>query len=162
MKQLLLLLAFIYPAIALAQADKPPYLQFAGIPPFEMRLVPDSSLYGKKQLQKKRPLMIMLFSPDCDHCQQAVKLLLEKKALFKKIQVVMVSALPFEFINQFYLDYHLAGTGFKVGRDGSYFLGTYFQNRTFPSYYLYNKKGNFIKMYDIQVPFEKMAEELKE
>ena len=147
-----------------AQADnRPPYQQFPTVPPFDVRLVPDSSRFTKHDLKKKRPVMIFLFSPDCDHCHHATTALLAHIDLYKKVQIIMVSSLDFKLVKEFYESFKLADhPEIKVVSDPAYFLGSFFKNTSYPSIYLYNKKGKYIKQYGAEPPFEKIAEELTE
>lgn len=99
----------------------------------------------------------MIFSPDCEHCRHETEELLKHADLFKKIQIVMASPLEYEFIKQFYDEFKLADhPNFYVGKDPGYFLGTFYHVRAFPSIFLYDKKGNFVKFFDGSVPVEEI------
>lgn len=137
------------------------YLRFPTVPPFSITKVSDSSSFSKDDLVKKRPVMIMIFSPDCEHCQHETRELIAHMDLFKKVQIVMASPLEYPFIRKFYDEYNIAQyPNIIMGRDPSYFLGTFYKVRSFPSIYLYDKKGNFVAKFDGSVPVEKIAEAL--
>ncbi len=73
----------------------------------------------------------------------------------------MCTPLDYKYILPFYKEYNLAKySNITVGRDGSYILGTFFSVRNFPSIFVYNKKGEFVKAFDGSVPVEKIAESL--
>ncbi len=147
---------------AKAQADSTLiYLRFPTVPPFSIIKVPDSTRFTKDNLQKKKATVIIIFSPDCDHCQHATKELTANIGLFKKTQIVMASSLEYSYLKKFYEEYKIAEhPNIIMGRDPSYFFGTFFRVRSFPAIFVYDKKGNFIQSFDGSVPVEKIAEVL--
>ncbi len=147
---------------AKAQADSTLiYLRFPTIPPFSIIKVPDSTKFTKDDLQKKKATVIIIFSPDCDHCQHATKELTANIGLFKKAQIIMASSLEYAYVKKFYEEYKIADyPNIIMGRDPSYFFGTFFRVRSFPAIFVYDKKGNFVQSFDGSVPVEKIAEVL--
>ena len=147
-----------------AQTDSAPlplYRQFPNVPPFSIIKAPDSTKFTKADLKKKKPVILIIFSPDCEHCQHETKELIKHMDLFKKAQIVMSTPLDYKYILPFYKQFDLAKySNSKVGRDGSYILGTFYSVRNFPSIFVYNKKGEFVKAFDGSVPVEKIAESL--
>ena len=100
----------------------------------------------------------MVFSPDCEHCQHETKELIAHIDLFKKAQIVMVSPLEYDYIKKFYEEYKIADyPNIIMGRDPGYYFGTFYKVRSFPSIFLYDKKGNFVQKFDGSVPVEKIA-----
>lgn len=146
----------------MAQRDSLPiYLRFPTVPPFNIIRVPDSTRFTKDDLSKKKATIIIIFSPDCDHCQHATKELTSNISLFKKAQIVMASSLEYSYLKKFYEEYKIADhPNIIMGRDPSYFFGTFFQVRSFPAIFVYDKKGDFIKSFDGSVPIERVAEVL--
>jgi thioredoxin-related protein len=48
-----------------------------------------------------------------------------------------------------------------MGKDGKYFLGTFYKIQTFPSMFLYNKKGKFITNFEGSIAIDKIAAAFK-
>lgn len=70
----------------------------------------------------------------------------------------MVSSLDHRLLKKFYEEYKIADhPNIIMGRDPAYFLGTFYQVRSFPAIFLYDKKGNFVKAFDGPVPVQKIA-----
>jgi len=137
------------------------YLRFPTIPPFNIIKIPDSTRFTKDDLSRKRPTLMMVFSPDCEHCQNMTKELVANIHLFKKAQIVMVSPLDFGYIRKFYEEYGIANCPvITMGRDPGYMMGTFYKVRSFPKIFLYDKKGNFVMSFEGEVPIEKIAEAL--
>lgn len=145
-----------------AQADSlPVYQRFPVIPLFSIMTAPDSIKFTKDDLKRRKPAVFIIFSPDCGHCQVATKDLLEHIDLFKKTQIIMVSSLDFSHIKKFYEEYKIADHPMiTMGRDGAYYLGTFYKVTSFPSIYLYNKKGKFVKSFSGDIKMETVAASL--
>jgi thioredoxin-related protein len=137
------------------------YLRFPSIPPFTITTVPDSVKFTKADLHKKKATIVMIFSPDCEHCQHEVNELKAHTNLLKKAQIIMTSPVEYKFIKKFYDEYKLTDyPNIIVGRDATYMLGTFYSIKSFPTLFLYNKKGKFVKAFDGNVPIQKIAEAL--
>ena len=143
-KQFLIILLTITSIAAVAQDDSTLlYKRFPIIPSFKLINVADSSIFTKDNLKKKKATIIMMFSPDCEHCQAETKELTAKIGLFKKAQIIMASPLDFNYLKEFYNEYKIADyPTITMGRDPIYFFGTFFKVRSFPSIFVYDKKGN--------------------
>jgi len=145
-----------------AQADTSLlYLRFPFVPPFRIITVPDSTVFTKDDLKKKKPTIIFIFSPDCEHCQHATKELTSHIGLFKKAQIVMSSPIEFSYLKKFYEEYKIADhSNITMGRDPTYYFGTFYHVRGFPRIFVYDKKGDFIKGFEGSVPMETIADVL--
>lgn len=167
MKKILVLLVLVVVSKAtMAQTDAPDtsllYIRFPFVPSFKLTNMADSSYFTKDNLKKKTATIIMLFSPDCEHCQHETKELTAKINLFKKVQIVMASPLEYDYIKKFYNEYKIADyPNITMGRDPSYFLGTFYKVRSFPAIFLYDKKGNYIMSFSGSAPVEAIAAALK-
>ena len=151
MKKLLLLAAFIISAgIAVAQSD-PSATNAAKIenaPSFMIYTVPDSIAFSNKDLNKKKPFVLMFFSPDCEHCQKETKELMAYKNELKNIQILMVSPASYGEVKNFYGEYNLSTMpNVKLGQDVKYQLGSTYQLKTFPSIFVYSAEGKLLKAF---------------
>lgn len=162
MKNILICILLLLQKLSFAQsADSALYLQFPAVPPFSIMKVPDSTTFTKADLKNRKATLIIMFSPDCDHCKHETKELLDNIELFKKVQIVMVAHLDFILIKEFYETFNIGYyPNITIGRDGAYFLGTFYKIHNYPTMFLYNKKGEFIKMFEGSIPVQKIAESL--
>lgn len=140
----------------------PVYKRFPDVPPFTITRVPDSTQFSKADLHKNQNTIVMVFSPDCEHCQHATEDMLSHFNLFKKVQIVMATPLEYRFIVPFYYKYQISKyPNITIGRDPTYFLGQFYSVHNYPAIFLYNKKGKFVKSFEGSVPFTKIASYLK-
>ena len=139
----------------------PAYERIPTLPPFKLFLAPDSIAFLKQDLKKRKETIIMVFSPDCDHCIHATEDLIAHMGLFKNVQIVMVSSLGFQPVRKFFQDFKMAEhTNIKVGWDDTYFLNTFYEVNSFPTFFLYNKKGKFKQAFDANTKWETISASL--
>lgn len=137
--------------------DEPVYKRFPVIPKFTIYKAPDSIAFTREDIWKKKPVMFMVFSPDCEHCQQETKELLASIHRFHDTQIIMITSLPFEDMMEFYRNYKIANyPQITMGRDNSYFFPIFFHVRNFPSMFLYDKKGNLQRSFEGSVSIDSL------
>ncbi len=112
------------------------------VPPFKI-LLTNGSYFGYKDLEINKSLMLIYFSPDCDHCRDFIHTLRAKMGYLIGIQIIMVSYFPLKSLQQFNKDYKLGEfSNIKIGTEGNSFLiPGYFKIGKFPFTVLYNKVG---------------------
>lgn len=132
------------------------------IAPFQIRLT-NGQQYTSAQLAAG-PVVLVYFSPDCDHCQNFTKDLLKNYSVVANKQVVMVTFQSMEMLKPFVSQYSL-GTypNFKVGTEGtSYLVQRYYQIRSFPYIAIYDKKGNLVRTFEGEQPHSEIFKTLKQ
>ncbi|MBS1927345.1 MAG: redoxin domain-containing protein [Chitinophagaceae bacterium] len=149
MKNLSFLAAFLLVALSASAQPLsdtiPVYKRFPELPQFTIMRLPDSTRFTREDLPRKKPSIIMLFSPDCEHCKHAMHDLLAKYDEWKNAELVLVSSLDFEHIRKFYDEYQLSKyPNIVIGRDGSFYLGSFYKIRSYPSLYVYDKKQKLV------------------
>ena len=153
----LLLTAMQY---AFAQKDsvQSPYLRFPVFPPVQLMLS-DSTLFSKNDLGKNAAVILMLFSPECDHCQHTTEELIKQIDKFKKYEIVMATTLPFESMKAFRNKYALANhSNIIVGHDRKYFLPVFYNIHSLPFFAFYNRKKELITVFEGTLSINRMLE----
>ncbi|RXK58735.1 redoxin domain-containing protein [Lacibacter luteus] len=137
----------------------PAHLQNLRLPDFKLLLTDSSTSFYTEQLSKKKTTVLMSFSPDCDHCKNQTKELIENIQKLKSVQIVMATTYPFEMMKQFYIDYQISTyKNIIMGRDVLYFFPKYYRNHYLPLITIYNKNGELIHYFDGGVPTAKLIE----
>lgn len=162
MKKLLIGLAGLFlTTIVAAQSDslQAPYKRFPSFPPAKL-LLPDSvSFFTKADLPKKRPVMLMVFSPTCEHCQHETEELINNIDKFKNILIVMTTSMPFDSMLAYREKYHLERyKNIIVAQDTDYFLFTFYQVHNLPFLAFYDKKKELISVFEGGLPMDKILE----
>jgi thiol-disulfide isomerase/thioredoxin len=138
-----------------------PYKRFPTVPPFKLLLTDSSTSFTKENLDKKKTVMIMLFSPDCDHCKHETEEIIKNIDAFKKVQIIMSTTMPFEKMVDYYNHYDLKRfDNIVVGKDVSYLLPVFYDIHNLPFLAFYNKKKELISVFSGALPIDKVIEEL--
>jgi thioredoxin-related protein len=145
-----ILLLFVgFSAFAQTDSIAPPYKRFPTLPPIQLLLGDSATRYIKDDLPKKKPLFIMLFSPDCSHCQHTAEEIVKYKDDLKNVQIVMATMQPLWRMNEFAETYHLKELpNVVIGRDVNYVMPVFYAIKNLPYMAFYNKKGNLISIYE--------------
>jgi thioredoxin-related protein len=147
-----------------AQVDsvQPPYKKFPTFPPVKLLLVDSTSSTIKDDLPKKKATMLMLFSPDCDHCQHETQEIIKNIDKFEKVTIVMATMKPYAEMMAFREKYGLAQyKNIIMGQDKQFFLLTFYDVRNLPFLAFYDKKGGLISVFAGSMPMEKVLKELE-
>jgi thiol-disulfide isomerase/thioredoxin len=144
-----------------ADSTAPVYLRFPTIPQFTVYKAPDSTAFTRDELEKKKPVVFMIFSPDCEHCQHETETLLANIDKLKNTQIVMITYLPYPEMIEFYKKYKIADyPQITMARDTKFFFPVFFKVRNLPSIFVYDKKGNFKKNFEGSVKIDSLSEVL--
>jgi len=120
-----------------------PYWKEKLLPAFSL-LDKDSVAFTQNTLKEEKQIIIMLFNPECDHCQKQLELLLSIPEV-AQAELVLSSIETIEKNNVFYKKNHLENYPFvHLGKDYKYLFGKYFRPTTIPVLAFYNKKREFV------------------
>ena len=160
MKQIILALFLTCLAnMTFAQGEPPaPYTKTLMIPRYNLYTLSDSTKLTEANLEKNKNTLFIYFGPDCGHCMVFTKKLIDSVHYFHNTQIIMVSSFELSKIRRFYKDMNLEGCPeIMVAKDENYFFISHYGIRQFPSAYLYNTKGKFVKMYANEIDIKKLA-----
>ena len=161
MKKLTLLSAFFlisYACFSQTSTKKdnaPTYISNPAIPDFKVYMAPDSTLFTNENFRKNKSTLIMVFSPECGHCQHVTNLLIDDINHFKNTQILMTTWLPYNEMISFYNNYKIANyPQITMGWDKADFFLPYYHVQSFPMLIAYDKKGKLIRAFDGNVKME--------
>jgi thioredoxin-related protein len=156
------LLGLIFSTTAFSQTEEAPYLQYKTVPSVRLILPDGTGKELKSLLDKKKSLMLMIFSPECDHCKHETEELIKNMDRLKKIQIVMISLYPLYQINEFVEHYQLNQyKNITVGRDYAYALPAYYDLKSLPYHAFYTKEKKLISGFEGSVTIEKILDQFK-
>ena len=166
MKTMLLFITFVcFSLTSFSQQDSvtlAPYQRFPTIPPFQLLKMDSSSYFTKNDLKKNRPVLIMLFNPDCEHCKHETEEIIKNIDQLKDVQIVMATMMGFDAMKSFYEKYDLQKfDNIHVGKDTKYTLPTFYQIRFMPYLAMYDKKGNLITTFEGSMKIDELINVFK-
>lgn len=115
-------------------------------PPITIRLTDGTDVKVKEQKSK---MILVLFQPDCDHCQDEAKQIRQQLEAFKDYQMYFISSESLETILKFSKDYELfnkdrVSFGYASVDD----ILSHFGSISTPSIYIYKESGELIQSFD--------------
>ena len=132
------------------------------LPPFRI-MQSNGTIFKAEQLPFEKPILIIYFSPDCDHCETFMKEFFKRAADFTKASVVMVTYLPVAEVTKFIAEFNISHySNIYVGTEGSsFFLKNYYKLLDMPFAALYDKNGNIMASYRSNIPLNELALKIK-
>lgn len=110
-------------------------------------------------LPAKKPVLLVIFNPSCDHCKHVTEELIKEYDAFKGIQLVMATTAPLSEMRAFITAYALDKyTDIVVGQDPQFMLPPFFRMRNFPLLASYDKKHQLIAAQEGSLPIKKLLE----
>jgi len=130
-----------------------PFLKDKNIPKFTLNLTNGKS-FNNTQIPKTKYTCIIIFSPDCSHCQDEATELTKNADNFKSVFFIWNSYKEMADIKAFATKYGLdKQSNVIVGRDPEFSIPVFFRPRMTPFVALY-EKGQLLKVYEqgVKVP----------
>ncbi|HRO45039.1 thioredoxin-like domain-containing protein [Agriterribacter sp.] len=138
----------------------PLYTQYP-LPQFSILLTDSVTWYTKNDLPRKKKTVIMLFSPDCEHCKHETELIKKNISQFSGTQIVMVTPMPFAKMQEFYEHFELHKfKNITVGRDPKFFFSNYFKVHYLPFFAIYDKNYKLLKTFEGSTKLEDLVKYL--
>ena len=152
----LIILSLFASTTLLAQGNidpNAPFLKDKNIPKFTLNLTTGKS-FSNTQIPKTKYTCIIIFSPDCSHCQDEAAELTKNADKFKSVFFIWNSYKEMADIKAFAIKYGLdKQSNVIVGRDPEFSIPVFFRPRMTPFVALY-ANGQLLKVYEqgVKVP----------
>ena len=130
-----------------------PFLKDKNIPKFTLNLTTGKS-FNSTQIPKSKYTCIIIFSPDCSHCQDEATELTKNADKFKSVFFIWNSYKEMADIKAFATKYGLdKQSNVVIGKDPEFSIPVFFRPRMTPFVALY-EKGQFLKVFEqgVKVP----------
>ena len=118
--------------------------------------------FTTSQIPTEKPIALIYFSPECEHCQVFMKSFFEQAKSFDNVFVLMITYLPLDRLVKFSEEYPVADyPNIVAGTEGMAFLvRDFFKIDNIPFAATYNKDGKLIATYDGNASIEKVKKDL--
>lgn len=155
---LLQLFSIFFSILVLANAT---CAQTRKLPPFRM-MQANGQVFKAESLPAGKPILLVYFSPECDHCQVFMKEFFKKGKDFSKTSVVMLTFTPVDKLAQFNKEHKTSAySNIFSGTEGmKFFVRNYYNIMQMPFAALHDKNGNLIKTYSRDIPLKEVSEKL--
>jgi len=132
------------------------------LPDFKMKLT-NRTIFSSSQLSHQKPVILIYFAPDCEHCQALMKQIFSQVNTFKNTQMVLVTFEPVQVLPPFEKEFQTAKySNIKVGSEVQpLFLQKYYQLQHTPFTALFDKHGKLVVSYKDFTPLNDLIKKLK-
>ncbi len=148
---------------SIAQKDTlQPYEKNKNLPEFSLLNV-DSVVFTSKILVTDKKIILMLFNPDCDHCQKQLDDLLSIDEVTRNAELVLISVVPLKFNREFYKKNKLEKYVYiHLGQDYKGFCIPFYNPHTVPVLVFYDKKKQFVSIHQGNTEKQVIIDALKD
>lgn len=155
-----ILFVFLFAGAALVQPLHAA-AQSGALPPFKM-LRTDGRYFTAGDLPKGRPVVLIYFAPDCEHCRQLLDAVFKKIDAFQKAELVLVTFKPVRELALFERAYQTEKyTNVKTGTEGNtFYLRNFYKMQNTPFTALYDKGGKLVQAYRKEPPVAELIRRL--
>lgn len=139
--------------------DSLPYKLKPVLPQFRIMLTDSSTIFNSVSIPEGRPIVLMLFSPVCEHCSEAMASLLKDMDRLKDIRFYLISTVQsMTAIRKFYNDLDLGK--YKnieaIGWDFDYFYMENYFTLSVPDFAVYDKNKKLIKLFEVEMSAQQL------
>jgi hypothetical protein len=156
------LLFFAQAASAQNASDSLPYKRFPELPPLQLLLGDSTTLFTKDNLPKMKPVLIIVFSPGCSHCQHTTEELVKRKDSLPDMHLVMASFASVSEINDFR---HKYGTdalpNTTVGKDIYFLLPPFYGITHLPFLAFYDRRDKLAETFEGSMAVPQILERVR-
>jgi len=139
------------------------YKSYTSFPAFPLFTLDSSKISSVSVLTKHEPVVVICFSPTCSHCQHQAEEITSHMKDFKDVKFLMVSSYPMQEVREFAETYALNRfPNILVASDPNFSMGHFYELRSLPGIYLYDKKGKLKKHFETNVLAEDLLKAIQE
>lgn len=139
------------------------YKSYTSFPAFPLFTLDSSRISSVSVRTKNEPIVVICFSPTCSHCQHQAEEITSHMKDFKEVKFLMVSSYPMQEVREFAEAYALNRfPNILVASDPNFSMGQFYELRSLPGIYLYDKKGKYKKHFETNVIAEDLLKAIQE
>ncbi len=162
-KLLFALLLSILSFSAFAQEAKtdslPAYKKYKNLPAFKLLAMDSATVFNTYYIPAGKITVLMMFSPDCDHCHKQIEKILSKMDSLKNVQFYLVTPMSIAMTKEFAAKLKLSAyKNIHVYKDYQYFYPMFYSASTVPIFAVYDKKKKFVELWDGNVKIKNLIE----
>ena len=126
-----------------------PYMSDKTLPSFNLLLLDSTTIFNTKDIPAGKPVVLMYFSPDCEHCQHQTEAILKDMDSLRNVRFVLLTSLPFDKMRNFYAYYKLGDyKNITLGRDYEFFFSRHYGSQYVPYLAIYDRHKKLVKVFD--------------
>lgn len=164
MKRLLTTLSLLFCLSLVVKAQNsndtvPLYKQIPALPKFNLLMLDSQKIVNTGDIPSGKAIMLILFSPDCHHCEEMTDKIIANIKKLQHIRIVMLTPMSIAMTKEFYERKQLSKyRNIIVGKDYEFFFPKYYNAYDIPFVALYDRKKLLIQAFDQTATFEEIVD----
>ena len=131
------------------------------MPSIDLLLLDSTTILNSNNIPTGKPISLVYFSPDCEHCQEETKGILENIKKLKDVQFYFVTIDSFDRMKVFNKYFKLKNyPNITVGKDINFSMLRNFEIPTTPFTLLYDKHKNLRVMIKGIIPTNQLIDQI--
>ncbi|RYZ62426.1 MAG: redoxin domain-containing protein [Chitinophagaceae bacterium] len=132
------------------------------LPDFNLQLS-NGRYFTQADLPKNKPVVLIYFAPDCDHCHTLLNAFFQRANEFQPATVLLVTFKPLAEVTAFERAYRISKyPHIMVGTEGvAQSLRRFYKLQRTPFTALYNKEGKLVASYRKETPIDALLQQVK-
>ena len=118
------------------------------IPSFDLLLIDSITHFSTDRIPSGKPIVLLYFSPDCEHCQKLTADIINHMNILNNINFYFITYDPYDRMKTF--DYYFGIGRFsniRIGRDIKYYFPSHFPSVSPPYMAIYDSHKRFRGVY---------------
>ena len=138
---------FILNFLSCSRADRK-----GDIPYFDLLLKDSTTLFSTAQIPTGKAIVLIYFSPDCEHCQEQTKNILQKIDSLQNVNFYFITTDPLDRLKMFDKYYKLYNyKNITIGRDIHFSFLKYYKPPGTPYLIVFNHHKNLRAVFDGEI-----------
>lgn len=126
-----------------------PYIQHPELPAFKIQMLDSTTIFNTYNIKPGKKTVLMLFSPDCEHCQHMADSMKAHMDELKTANIYMFSFTELKDIKEFAEKYKLnKQKNITFGKDKEFFFAGFYKLTAVPGIAIYDEKKQFMKLFN--------------
>ena len=132
------------------------------MPPIDLLLLDSASKINAQEIGKGKPVVLFYFSPECEHCLDQTKYMLQNIKMAGNAKLVFLTPLPFDELKTFSKALSLERyKNIVVGYDFKYSFYRYFHPESYPYIVIYSRDNELVKLYKGETSMPQIVDAIK-
>jgi len=158
MKQISIFLFIVSLSACNFKSEKNYIETISNLPSFNLLLLDSATKINTAQIRGGNPIILMWFSPDCEHCYQQTKKIVENINSLENAQIYLFSHMPLDELRVFFFAFHLDKyKNITVAKDYEYAFYKFYKPTGFPYTAIYSSQKKLIKLYKEEIEINQLV-----
>jgi len=126
-----------------------PYKKYPTLPAFSILMMDSVKQFNTYNIPEGKPTMLVMFSPECDHCQRFVKDMMANMDSLNNVQIYMITFLTLPSLRAFYAKNEWKKyKNITAGKDHKYFFMDFYKPKSVPFIIVYDKHKKLVTSFE--------------